>query len=173
MAQEMLVSVSSGRVYAHIMGIKTTVMGVKLKEVPQLARSLEEIVRRNVDASGIRDHHGKIKRWQSVSIGTKFGYAAVRAVREPSGPDGAGAITNYLQSGHKVRFPSGRAKRYRPDVHVSRTRAFDFYGAAAFEVNQLSEDFARRLEKAIVSAINENQQTDGRVGYTDTALRGA
>lgn len=98
-----------------------------LRELPDGRRRLHEEVgaavledvRANIGASGINDARGRVKGYQEHVVGSGGGYAAVRAVRG-TGPGGSsdysnspGAITNYLENGHRVRQPSGTAKRRR------------------------------------------------------------
>lgn len=45
---------------------------------------------------------GTLRRWQTRYIGSKGGYAAIRAAETPKGVNGAGAITNYVENGHRV-----------------------------------------------------------------------
>lgn len=45
---------------------------------------------------------GTLRRWQTKYIGTRGGYAAIRAAETPKGVNGAGAITNYVENGHRV-----------------------------------------------------------------------
>lgn len=58
---------------------------------------------------------GTLRQWQSKYIGSRGGYAAVRATDEPKGNNGAGAITNYVENGHRSRvggmYASRRTKR--------------------------------------------------------------
>jgi hypothetical protein len=73
---------------------------------------------------GINDERGRVRRWQSYHVGRWLGYVAV----QPDSGDAAEVVqttkagekttskdvTRYLEHGHKVRGPSGRAKRYTP-----------------------------------------------------------
>lgn len=173
MAQDLSIVIDGGRMTAINQNIKMGFLGAKLRVIPKLAKKLEDIVRLNVDASGISDPSGKIKRWQVVRIGTKYGYAAVSAVRKPDGPNGAGAITNYLNNGHKVRFPSGKSDRYKPRVHCAKAKSFRFYADAAEDVNRLSDEYALQLEKDIAAAIENQRMADDAWALDDAGIRGA
>ena len=62
----------------------------------------------------VNDSHGPVMRWQNPRVGSGGGYAAVSPVKEDvqgSTLDSQG-ITNALEFGHGVRWPSGKAKRY-------------------------------------------------------------
>ena len=62
----------------------------------------------------VTDSHGHVMRWQNPRVGSGGGYAAVSPISEPvqgSTLDSRG-ITNALEFGHGVRWPSGKAKRY-------------------------------------------------------------
>lgn len=54
---------------------------------------------------------GTLRQWQSKYIGSRGGYAAVRATDEPKGNNGAGAITNYVENGHRSRVGGMHASR--------------------------------------------------------------
>lgn len=132
-----------------------------LDQVPGARRKLHEeiaeLAKREVDeqiiASGIQDNRGKIRGWQKSYVGSGGGYAAVRPTNERTGPNSPGAITNYLESGHKIRPPSGRGKRYRPKINVSYVEGRHFYQNAAKSIEakaiRLAERFAEDLAKRI------------------------
>lgn len=134
-----------------------------LRQFPAERRSLmetvgekiREIVVSQIDASGLNDAAGNVKRWQIVSIGSGGGYVAVRPAGEkegvPAGKDGPAAVTGYLNRGHRVRRPSGKAKRYRPRIRVVQTRAFPFYEASQAP----AEAAALREAQAFVDRITE------------------
>ncbi len=133
-----------------------------LKELPEarkeLHERLSEMIKKEVDAqidaSGLNDSRGKIKGWQEPHVGSRGGYAAVRPVKGETGANSPGAITNYLESGHRIRGPSGRAKRYRPRIKKPYVDGYHFYKAARLaveakaiaEAERFVEEFRRRLE---------------------------
>lgn len=98
-----------------------------------LADIAKKAVDRSIDAS-IHDTRGQIKDWQKKYIGSGGGYAAVRASDESTGDQSPGAITNYVDSGHKIRPPSGQDPNYRPRIHVPYVNGARFYENAVPEV---------------------------------------
>ena len=99
-----------------------------------------------IASSGLSDAAGKVRRWQVAHVGSGGGYAAVRAAGGKEGAEiglnGPGAITNYLEGGHQIRTPSGRAKRYRPRIRVAYVNGYHFYETAFSQVE------GRAIEKA-------------------------
>lgn len=99
-----------------------------------VGEQIREVVAGQIDASSVNDQNGQVKRWQIAKIGSGGGYAAVRprgsGEGAATGKNSPGAITNYLNNGHRIRRPSGKAKRYRPRFKVPFTRAFGFYNAS-------------------------------------------
>lgn len=134
-----------------------------LKEIPEARRELHEelaqLIKTEVDiqieSSGLNDTRGKIRGWQKSYVGSGGGYAAVRATDKSAGDNSPGAITNYLESGHKIRTPSGRSKRYRPKIKTPFVEGRHFYqGAqrivdakAIAKAEQFAEKLARRIEE--------------------------
>lgn len=117
--------------------------------------TLLSAVRSNITASGINDAHGHVRAWQRKYMGTGGGYVAVRAVSGPGGKNSPGAITNYLESGHKGRMPSGRSGRYDARIDTGRARAFGFYAHAAdAQAKWIAEDTAKKMEEALAGALN-------------------
>ena len=62
---------------------------------------------------------GKVQDWQSVYLGSRGGYAAVRPKAGTYTGTGrrlypVGYVTNAIENGHRVRPASGTAKRSRP-----------------------------------------------------------
>lgn len=50
-----------------------------------------------------------------------------------------------------MRFPSGKAERYRPEVHVARARAFKFYANTQPEVEKVEQETAKAMEQRIIA----------------------
>ena len=130
--------------------------GLKEVMLERLGGRVQGEVRQTVDRSGLHDSRGRVKRWQNPHVGSGLGYVAVRAdsVEVAAGYRdrqrlNAGALTNFLTSGHKVRGPSGRAERYQPRARRSRVKGLDFYGKAQAEAEKIAvqeaEGFLRRL----------------------------
>jgi len=134
-----------------------------LKEIPEARREMHERIAtvlkgevdKQIDASGLMDRSGKVKRWQVSSVGSGGGYAAVRAEKGSTGANSPGAITNYLESGHKIRSASGKAKRLRKSrAKKPYVSGYHFYQAARrnaqniaiAEAQKYAEEIARKLE---------------------------
>lgn len=133
-----------------------------LDEIPEarrtmherIAKTLQDEVRAEVDASGINDKSGKIKSWQEARVGSGGGYAAVSAAKGKTGPNSPGAITNYLENGHRIRQPSGKSKRYRPNIKKPYVDGYHFYqrvrsraeAIAISEAEKYADEIARKLE---------------------------
>ncbi|MDY3906601.1 MAG: hypothetical protein SOZ47_07345 [Lawsonibacter sp.] len=132
----------------------------KIKQIPGMKEAMLERagsavrldVQRAIDRSGVNDRTGRVKLWQNRHIGDKLGYVAVRAdsVEVMSGggnrkPLNAGALTNYLTSGHKVRGPSGRNKRYRPRATMTRVPGFSFYKTASYGAEKIALEAAKQF----------------------------
>lgn len=124
-----------------------------LKDMPNKRRAfheeaavvLKEMVDKNISAS-LNDSHGTIRGWQERNVGSGGGYAAVRAMKGMTGANSPGAITNYLENGHKIRTPTGRAKRQRQSrARVAYVDGRHFYQNAYRQAEsrmlQLAEDF--------------------------------
>jgi len=124
-----------------------------LKELPEARRQLHERlaemakkeVDAQIDASGLNDSHGKIKGWQESYVGSGGGYAAVRPQRGQTGANSPGAITNYLESGHRIRQPSGKSKYYRPRIKKPYVDGYHFYQAAQIAVESKAIAEAERF----------------------------
>ena len=120
----------------------------------RLAEMIKEEVDKQIDASGLNDSRGKIKGWQEPHVGSGGGYAAVRAQKGETGDNSPGAITNYLENGHRIREPSGKSKYYRPRINKPYVDGYHFYQAARTvveakaiaEAERFVEEFRRRLE---------------------------
>ena len=109
----------------------------------RVAQRLEQEVGQQVSLSGINDNFGKISSWQVGRVGTGGGYAAVSADGTlGTGPNSPGAITNYLNSGHRIR-PPGRIKRSR--VHVAYVNGYRFYQHTAANAEAIAADEAEKL----------------------------
>lgn len=131
-----------------------------LKEDPDERHELHEKlgamakleVNRAIASSGVNDSHGNVRRFQVRRIGSKGGYAAVSAAGSNdgamTGSNSPGAITNYLESGHKIR-PHKSSKGYRPRICIAYVNGFHFYQSAGTSVEakaiSMVEDFANRL----------------------------
>ena len=122
-----------------------------LGELPEMRRELHEelaeLAKKEVDAaissSGLNDSSGDIRRWQAAHVGSGGG----------TGPNSAGAITNDLEGGHKIRPPSGKPG-YRPRIRMAYVNGYHFYQTARSSLEakairlaeQFVEKFAKKLE---------------------------
>lgn len=132
-----------------------------LAKAPEARRKLHEeladMAKKEVDAqivaSGIQDDQGKIREWQEEHVGSGGGYAAVRAAKGSTGDNSPGAITNYIESGHKIRQPSSNAKHYKPRINMPYVEGRHFYQNAQRNVDakavQIAEQFAEKLADRI------------------------
>lgn len=141
--------------------------GLKEQMLETIGERIRAEVTNDVEPSGIKDRRGRVKLWQQWFIGSKKGYTAVRAVSEdvpagyrkrttgiPMGTMNAGALTNFLVSGHRVRGPSGRAKRYQPRARMTRIKGHDFYTKAQAE----AEKIAMQEAEAMLRELKEKLQ---------------
>ena len=131
-----------------------------LAAMPEKRRSFHERagemlkaeVDRSVAASGLNDSHSKVRGWQQPAVGSMGGYAAIRAVKGETGPNSPGAITNYLENGHKTRAVASvdtgkwKSKKFRVD-------GYHFYAQANAGIRgkalQLAEEFVNDLAKGL------------------------
>lgn len=132
-----------------------------LKEIPEARKELHEKIASAVKAevetqitnSGLNDSSGKVKEWQEPSVGSGGGYAAVRAEKGKTGDNSPGAITNYLEGGHKIREPSGNARNYRPRVKTPYVEGYHFYERASSNAENTAiaeaEKYADELTKKL------------------------
>lgn len=86
-------------------------------------------------AGSIRDSHGRIRSYQVTYVGSGGGYVSVRPGKGDTDktwrgkPLAKGALTNFLQSGHAIRTPSGNARRYRRRIRTAYVDGRGFYTA--------------------------------------------
>lgn len=132
-------------------GLAAEFRAVRAQLLDQAGNQLEQALDRSITASGLRDIHGKVRSWQEQYKGSGGGYVALRPRAGETGTNSPGAITNYLESGHKVRFPSGRAKRYRPEVHMARARAFKFYADTQPVAEEVAREMAQSVEQRLAA----------------------
>ena len=116
---------------------------IKREALAELGRQLLAGVKARIGGTG------KVQRWQHVHLGSGGGYVAVHAAENMADEHGraVGAITNAIESGHKIRPPSGKAERYTQRIHKAKVPAKRMYagtdmGAA---VDQAAANLALRL----------------------------
>lgn len=124
----------------------------------QLHKKIADVIKKEVDtqinASGLNDSRGKIKDWQETTVGSGGGYAAGHAVKGETGANSPGAITNYLENGHRIREPSEKSKNYKPRIKKPYVDGYHFYQSASnkveakaiTEAEQFVEDLRKKLE---------------------------
>lgn len=96
----------------------------------KISEEIKEEVDNQIAQSGLNDKSGRVKDWQQQTVGSGGGYAAVRASNKATGNNSPGAITNYLENGHKIREPSGKNRNYRPRIRTVYVDGFHFYKKA-------------------------------------------
>ncbi len=125
------------------------------KYLSEAEQEMKHYLDESIETSGLRDTHGKVKRWQKVY--RSKGYAAVRPEASSTGANSPGAITNYLESGHRGRNPSGKSARYRPRVRTGRAKAFRFYKTADSQVKVLAADVEKRMATELNKRMEEKK----------------
>jgi hypothetical protein len=131
-----------------------------IKSFPDMQRELHEgfadAIKKKVDSEivvSLKNGASKIKRWQGRYVGSYGGYAAVRAVDTSTGAESPGAITNYLENGHKIRKPTGRNKRYKPRINKIYIDGYHFYSKASnnleADIIKISERFANKIKNKL------------------------
>ena len=109
---------------------------------------------------------GTLRRWQTKYIGSKGGYAAIRAIsrdeQRGSSREIAGAITNYVENGHKIgRRHQGVSARTRrrwkqnPAPPKSFVSGRGFYHAAHATADRLLTQAAERWADEIARELSE------------------
>jgi len=135
-----------------------------LSELPDMRREMHEsagaavrdAVHAEIVASGIYDSHGKIRGWQELYIGSYGGYAAVRAVKGGVAGKNPGAITNYLESGHRVRQPSGKAKQVRKSrAKQQRVKAYGFYRTSRGPAQNIAMTAANKFADKVAGKLGD------------------
>ena len=133
----------------------------------QAAQAAGEAIRDEVARqvrSRVNDAHGRVERWQQLRMGSGGGYIAVspvsdEAVQVTHGGQKRSAkdVTRYLERGHGVRPPSGRAERYRPRLRSGRVYVPGrmFYSWAAAEAEKLALRAADRAMGRIADEIDD------------------
>ena len=121
-----------------------------------MANMLEQELGSAISSSKLTDSSDRIRRYQVKHIGSGGGYAAIRPIGSKEGAEngsnGPGAITNYLNSGYRIRKPKG-SKHYRPRINVPYVSGYHFYDdagtVAESKAIQMAEDYATALVQKI------------------------
>lgn len=116
---------------------------IKREVLSELGQQLLAQVRARIGGTG------KVQRWQHVHLGDKGGYVAVHPVEKTKDAYGrpVGAVTNAIESGHKIRPPGGKARRYAPRIHKAQVPARRMYAGVDPETaaDQAAANLALRL----------------------------
>lgn len=128
-----------------------------LKKIPSMRHALHERiatiahseVKSNIDGT-LNDSRGRVKSWQRRYVGSGGGYAAIRAENTSTGKNSPGAITNYLENGHRIR-PAGKAKR-RIRVAGAYVSGRKFYERSRQSLPDKARAEARRFTEQLAGA---------------------
>lgn len=116
---------------------------IKRDVLTELGQQLLAQVRSNIGGTG------KVQRWQHMHLGSGGGYVAIHPAENTTDEYGlaVGAITNAIDSGHKIRPPSGKAKRYTPRIRKAQVPGRQMYAKTNPEtaVDQAAATLALRL----------------------------
>lgn len=116
---------------------------IKREALAELGQQMLAQVRARIGGTG------KVQRWQHVHLGSGGGYVAVHPAENTKDEYGraVGAVTNAIESGHKIRPPSGKAKRYTPRIHKVQVPARQMYARVNLEtvVDQAAANLVLRL----------------------------
>ncbi len=126
---------------------------IRRKAIERAASNLHADVRSEI-RSRINDSHGKVQRWQRIRKGSKGGYAVIEPENSSTGDNSPGAITNYLEHGHRIRPPKrAGAKGYRPRIRESYVDGRYFYddvgSTAEHEAIRVGKEICEKMAKVI------------------------
>lgn len=99
---------------------------------------------------------GKVQRWQHTHLGSGGGYVAVHPAEGEKDAYGraVGAVTNAIESGHRIPSPRGKAKRYRPRIKKARVPGKGMYARTVPQ--RAAEDAARQLGQQLIEPLEES-----------------
>lgn len=137
---------------------------MKEEALREAGQAMLATLRTRLSGTPMADAGAKVSGWQKYYLGSRLGYVAVRPVGgkdgAATGPNGPGAITNYNESGHKIRGPkpSGKASyRYRPRIKKVHVDGYHFYyasdGAAQRAGIEALNKLARRIAEEVVEGV--------------------
>ena len=135
-----------------------------LREYPAMKRELlEEIGQKMLsdvrDALGASEHVGG---WQERYLGSRNGYAAVRAkaktykVTAGGKQYAVGYVTNAIESGHKHRRPSQMKRAgytYRPRINYASVPGKHFYASVRGRLGSMGRDELARFAQEIAGRL--------------------
>lgn len=102
---------------------------------------------------------GTVQSWQGYYIGSKLGYAAVRAKADTYKTTkggkryAVGYVTNAIEHGHRNRRPVQTVKkgyRYRERSRSATTPGRHFYQSAQAQIDRMGREELERLSQEII-----------------------
>jgi len=129
----------------------------------EVSAAIQEELRQSIGRSGIIERDRKLRGWQARYVGSRGGYAAVRPIGQAdgggTGSNSAGAITNYLESGHKVR-PSKASATAGRKLRKSRARqqhvsGYGFYAETRNHAQRIALDAANSYADAFAERLGD------------------
>lgn len=136
-----------------------TLPGAKKAALYAAGQAVLPVLRQQIERR-VDDRHGRVRKWQEIRLGSKGGYVAISPVTDELSVDQtARDTTRYLERGHKIRPPSGRAKRYSPRIRSGRTYVPGrmFYSWTRMDATKLAVSAAR---EEILAWIDELAEVD-------------
>lgn len=132
-----------------------------LKKFPELRqRAVENIAKRmkqELDleiSTRLNDSHGKIRGWQAIRIGSRGGYSVIEPIKGNNGKNSPGAITGYLERGHRIRGPrKTKGKGYRPRIHTPYVDGRWFYKSVDGRRDSILLEEANKISKELAAAL--------------------
>lgn len=94
----------------------------KRQALDEMGRAVLAEVKRQIIQRGVHDDRNHVRNWQRYRVGSGGGYVAVYPAKEKVQGKKASSrkITKYLEKGHAIRPPSGKAKRYKARINVDK-----------------------------------------------------
>jgi hypothetical protein len=99
------------------------------------------------------DEHMTVQGWQTPHVGSGGGYAAVRAIKGKTGRNSPGAITNYLENGHKVKIARTVIAAKRSKSKRMRVVGFGFYADSKTQAKRLALEASDELTRWVKGKI--------------------
>lgn len=127
---------------------------VKMRAIAAAAPKLKQAVDAQIGGTG------KVRSWQGQFVGSKGGYAAVRAkAKTYTDPTkrgkryAVGYVTNAVNSGHRFPSPSGKAKRYKPRIKSGQMRVpgKQFYEDAEAQSSRIAHEAGEQIIQELMS----------------------
>ena len=135
-----------------LQGLAAEFRAARAELLTEAGNRLKEALDSRITASGLRDIHGKVRSWQVQYRGSGGGYVALRPTNTSTGDNSPGAITNYLEHGHRIR-PRGTGKGYRPRIRVAYVNGYHFYRVTQGEAGEIlraeGKAFCEKLAKGL------------------------